>query len=133
LSHGHRHALLAFPGQQQERSLTMTRRYLIPMAMALIGLPAMPSSANDTGFAQTTHATRREGGKLCVLGHTHGGSASAGTKSVALIAAIKIFVITTTDEYGSDWANWAKAGSKRISYAQTADGWSASIEGRPCK
>lgn len=89
--------------------------------------------ANDTGFATTTHDTRREGGRLCVLGHTHGGSGDGGTKSVALIAALKVYVDTTTDEYGSDWASWSKAGSKRVSYTKTADGWTAAVEGRPCR
>ena len=89
--------------------------------------------ANDTGYARSTHDLRREGGKLCIVGHTHGGSGSAGTKSVALIGAIRAFVNTTETEYGSDWANWAKAASKSVKYQQTADGWTAHAEARPCK
>lgn len=89
--------------------------------------------ANDTGFAQSTHTTRREGGNLCIVGHTHGGEGTGGTKSVALNAAINAFVVTTVDEYGSDWAKWAKAAGKIVKYEKTADGWMAHAEARPCK
>lgn len=114
-------------------SVSITR-FLARFIVLAAAMPVVaPAFANDTGFAATTHATRREGGKLCVLGHTHGGSASAGTKNVALIAAIKVYTGTTTDEYGSDWAQWAKGGSKQISYTKTGDGWEARVEARPCK
>lgn len=104
-------------------------------ATVFLALTANSSVAdsNDTGFAATTHATRREGGKLCVLNHMHGGSGTAGTQSVALIGAIKVYVTTTTDEYGSDWASWSKGGSKRISYTKSGDTWEARVEARPCK
>lgn len=98
---------------------------------ALAGTTA--AFANDTGFAQSSHTTRREGGKLCIVGHTHGGEGSGGTKNVALNAAINAFVVTTVDEYGSDWAKWAKAASKSVKYEKTADGWTAHAEARPCK
>ena len=74
---------------------------LLASVLALAGSGA--AIANDTGFAQSTHTTRREGGKLCIVGHTHGGEGSGGTKSVALTGAINAFVVTTVDEYGSDW------------------------------
>lgn len=89
--------------------------------------------ANDTGFAQSTHTIRREGGKLCIVDHTHGGDGAGGTKNTALNAAINAFVVTTVDEYGSDWAKWAKAASKTVKYEKTADGWTAHAEARPCK
>jgi hypothetical protein len=110
------------------------------MRSAVIALTALvtiagaaAAFANDTGFAQSTHDIRREGGKLCIVGHTHGGDGMGGTQKVALNAAIKAFVITTVDEYGSDWANWSKAGSKTVKYEKTNDGWSAHAEARPCK
>ena len=115
--------------------MPMPTRFLTVSFLAAAGCVSTlaPAIANDTGFAQTTHDTRREGGKLCVLGHTHGGTGEGGTKNVALIAAVKVYVDTTRDEYGSDWASWAKAGSKSITYAKTADGWTARVEGRPCR
>lgn len=107
--------------------------HAVCLAILFAAAAAVPTRANDTGFATTTHDVRREGGRLCVVGHTHGGSGSAGTKSVALVAAIKVYADTTTDEYGSDWAQWAKGASKRVSYSKTGDGWDASVEARPCK
>lgn len=101
------------------------------VGLALAGTGA--AVANDTGFAQSSHTTRREGGKLCVVGHTHGGEGSGGTKNVALNAAINAFVVTTVDEYGSDWAKWSKAASKSVKYTKTTDGWTAHAEARPCK
>ncbi len=109
----------------------MTRISLGALAACL--LPATLALADDYGFATTTHDTRREGGKLCVLAHFHGGSGSGGTKGVAATMAIKAYYDSTASEYGSDWASWAKAGSKSIAYTKTADGWSAKALGRPCK
>lgn len=110
--------------------MRVTSLYLTALILTAAGLPA---HANDTDFATTTHDVRREGGKLCVVGHNHGGGGSGGTKNVALVAAIKVYVTTTTDEYGSDWASWAKGGSKSISYTKTGDAWEARVEARPCK
>ncbi|MEQ1652281.1 MAG: hypothetical protein ABL897_07330 [Hyphomicrobium sp.] len=89
--------------------------------------------ANDTGYATSTHPVRREGGRLCIVGHTHGGSGGGGTKAVALIGAINAFVTTTNAEYGSDWAKWAKAASKRVTYTKAGDTWMANAEARPCR
>ena len=89
--------------------------------------------ANDTGFAAGSHTLRREGGRLCQVDHFHGGSGSAGTKSVALNYALKIYYDTTAGEYGTDWGSWGKAASKSIKYDKTTDGWTASVQGRPCK
>lgn len=108
-----------------------SKTIVLASGLALVGTGA--AFANDTGFAQSSHTTRREGGKLCVVGHTHGGQGSGGTKNVALNGAINAFVITTVDEYGSDWAKWSKAASKSIKYTKTADGWTAHAEARPCK
>lgn len=102
-------------------------------ASALVLAGATTAVANDTGFAQSTHTVRREGGKLCIVDHTHGGEGSGGTKNVALNGAINAFVVTTVDEYGSDWAKWSKAASKSVKYTKTADGWTAHAEARPCK
>lgn len=109
-------------------------RLLVGALAAFFAIAATPAAfANDTGFAQSTHDIRREGGKLCIVGHTHGGDGTGGSQKIALNAAIKAFVITTVDEYGSDWANWSKSASKTVKYEKTGDGWSAHAEARPCK
>lgn len=116
----------------------MTR--VLAAAWAGLGLGAFCTSAiwtsalaNDFGFATTTHDTRREGGRLCVLDHYHGGSGTGGTKGVARVMAIKAYVNSTSSEYGTDWANWAKSGSKTVTYTKTGDGWTATATARPCK
>ena len=105
----------------------------VAAAIAAVTVAMPPALANDTGYATTTHDVRREGGRLCIVGHTHGGTGTGGTKGVALVGAIKAFTDTTGDEYGTDWAQWRKSASKQVSYTKTADGWSAAAEARPCK
>lgn len=105
----------------------------LPLSLALVAFAADAVFANDTGFAASTHTLRRESGLLCIVDHVHGGDATGGTKAVALNGAIRAFVITTETEYGSDWANWRKAASKKVTYTQTGDGWAAHAEARPCK
>ena len=102
-------------------------------AIAAVTVSVPYAQANDTGYASTTHDVRREGGRLCIVGHTHGGTGTGGTKGVALVGAIKAFTDTTGDEYGTDWAKWSKSASKQVNYTKTADGWSAAAEARPCK
>lgn len=113
----------------------MRRVVLLTSSLVILAFDANAGAswANDTGFATSTHPVRREGGRLCIVGHTHGGDGSGGTKAVALNGAIRAFVITTETEYGSDWASWRKAASKRVKYTKTGDGWSAHAEARPCK
>lgn len=119
----------------------MVRLHTVLLAGALAAITAVTGAmsvstiarANDTGFAASTHDLRREGGRLCIVAHTHGGEGGGGTKSVALISAIRSFVTTTSIEYGSDWANWSRAASKRVTYTKAGDTWMASAEARPCK
>lgn len=111
----------------------MTRKISLALAFACsLVLPAA-ALANDTGFAASTHQLRREGGRLCIFAHTHGGTGTAGTKNVARVAAIKTFTDTTVLEYGTDWGSWSKSASKSVAYTKTADGWAAHAEARPCK
>ena len=108
------------------------KKSLVLLSGSILALP-VSALANDSGFAAGTHDLRREGGRLCIVAHTHGGTGTAGTKAVALIAAIKTFTDTTVLEYGSDWGSWSKSASKSVSYTKTADGWAAHAEARPCK
>jgi hypothetical protein len=85
------------------------------------------------GEAPVTKLCRREGGRLCIVGHTHGGTGTAGTKSVALVAAIRTFTDTMNLEYGTDWGSWSKSASKTVVYSKTTDGWAARAEATPCR
>jgi hypothetical protein len=89
--------------------------------------------ANDTGFAASSHDLRREGGRLCIVGHTHGGEGGGGSKSVALVQAIRSYANSTASEYGSDWGNWGRSAIKRVTYTKAGDTWMATAEARPCR
>ncbi len=105
------------------------KRLIITIAAASLAGPAL---ANDTGFA-SSHTLRREGGRLCMVDHFHGGSGAGGSKVVAYTMAMKGWYDTTAGEYGTAWSNWGRSASKKVVYAKTADGWSATVESRPCK
>ena len=111
----------------------MSRFTKFAVACACATAASIPALANDTGFAASTHVLRHEGGRLCQVDHFHGGSGSGGTKGVALTYALKVYYDTTSDEYGTDWGHWDRAASKSVKYDKTADGWTASVLGRPCK
>ena len=88
--------------------------------------------ADDTGFA-STHELRREGGRTCQVGHYHSGSGSGRTRKLAEIDAIKSWSSFTAFEYGTDWARFSKAASKRMSCSAGSSGYDCSLEARPCK
>ena len=61
------------------------KRLIVAAATCLFAAPAI---ANDTGFA-SSHTLRREGGRLCMADHFHGGSGAGGSKVVAYTMAMK--------------------------------------------
>ncbi len=84
--------------------------------------------ADDTGFAYS-HDLRRERGRLCMSDHWHYGSGTGPTVKAAQADAIKSWASFTALEYGSDWARFSRAASKKM----TCSGDSCSVEARPCK
>ncbi|MBU2534253.1 MAG: hypothetical protein KKB37_16045, partial [Alphaproteobacteria bacterium] len=112
------------------------RRNLITFAAcmiaALVTLNSPPAFADETGVA-TIHSWTAEGGKTCMADHFHSGSGEGKTKSAARKAAVTEWEGFTAWEYGTDWANFARAGSRGIVYEATSGGWRASVEARPCK
>lgn len=97
---------------------------------ATIFFPALVS-ADETGMA-SMHAWRVERGKTCLVDHFHHGSGEGRSKAAARKAAITSWQEFTAFEYGLDWAYFRNAASKSIGYSKSADGWSASVEARPC-
>ena len=89
-------------------------------------------TADDSGFAPS-HTLRKERGYSCMADHFHTGSGEGKTKAAAQAAAIKSWAEFVVVEYGTDWARYGRAGSTAVHYTKSADGWSASIEARPCK
>lgn len=89
--------------------------------------------ADETGFA-SAHDWRKERGLTCMADHWHYGSSSGhGTRAAAEKAAIASWSSFTDFEYGSNWARWSKAGSKKASCKQGASGWECSVEARACR
>jgi hypothetical protein len=89
--------------------------------------------ADDTGLA-SIHAMRREGGRLCMADHWHYGSSGVQrARASAQRAAIRSWQDFTALEYGSDWARFSRAGSRRVSCSPGSGGWNCDVEGRPCR
>lgn len=103
-------------------------------AIIAIGSLAMSTGAlaDDTGLAYS-HDLRKEGGRLCMSDHYHSGSGSGRTKAAAQAAAARSWADFTNFEYGSAWARWSLARSKSVRYTKAESGWSADVDGRPCR
>lgn len=117
-----------------ENEISMLKKLII-LAGAVVSAAALPaiSLADDTGMAGSLHDLRREGRKVCIVDHWHYGSGSGGTKKIAMKDAIGSWSGFTAMEYGSDWANFNKANSRRVSCSNGGGGVNCSLEGRPCR
>lgn len=100
-------------------------------AATAIGVPT--SSADETGMA-SMHTWRREGGRTCMSDHWHyGSSGSQRSRATAQRAAIRSWVDFTDLEYGTTWARWGRAASKRMGCSRSGTGWNCDAEARPCR
>ena len=91
------------------------------------------ASASDTGLAGI-HELRREGGRLCMADHWHyGSSGSEASKAAAQRTAIRNWQDFTDLEYGSSWARFSRAASRKLGCSHSGGGWSCDVEGRPCR
>lgn len=113
----------------------MTRRlvgFAIAVACATASF-ALPVTADETGFA-SAHSWRKERGLTCMADHWHYGSSSSHpTKEKAQRDAVSSWSSFTDFEYGSNWARWGKAGSKKVSCSNSSGGWTCNVEARPCR
>ncbi len=101
----------------------------VSMGAAALGVPA---SADETGLA-ASHSWRKEGGKVCFSDHWHYGTGSGPTRKAAERDAAGAWAGFTSFEYGSTWARYSKAASKKMSCSQGSGGWNCSVEARPCR
>ena len=101
-------------------------------AFAIAPALTTPAGADETGLA-TSHSLRKEGGRLCMADHFHGGTGTGATKDVARQAAARSWSEFVAFEYGTNWARVGRAASVSVKYSKEEKGWSASIEARPCK
>ncbi len=109
------------------------------IAVAAFGLllgaaASLPAVADDTGLAGVLHTLKKEGRLLCQDGHFHYMTGDTlPDKKKAMASAIDNWQGFTAAEYGTDWAYFRKAGSKKITCTPSGGAWSCSVEGRPCK
>jgi hypothetical protein len=107
---------------------------VLGLTLGAMWWPATPVRADDTGLAQALHDVRREGRKLCQVGHFHTGtSAGVASKKAAMAQAIDSWQSFTAMEYGTDWARYRIAGTKSSECKVSPSGWSCEVEARPCK
>jgi hypothetical protein len=100
-------------------------------AVACVGVPM--ALADSTGLA-SIHTLRREGGRLCMADHWHYGSSGVqATKAAAQRAAIRSWQDFTNLEYGTDWARYSRAHSRKMTCARASGGVSCDVEARPCR
>lgn len=90
------------------------------------------AQADETGLA-ASHTLRKEGGKTCFADHVHSGSGDGATKDAARAAAARAWSDFVDFEYGSNWARFSKAAGVSVRYTKAEKGWTAWIEGRPCR
>ena len=103
-------------------------------AVIVAAMPTIVSAATETGLATALHSVRREGGRLCMTDHWHYGSSNGkSSKAAAQRAAIASWQDFTDLEYGSVWARFTRAASKKMGCSRASAGWSCDVEARPCK
>ena len=114
----------------------MTKLFSAAFLVFLFNFMApMPASSDDTGLASALHSLKHGRGRVCMDGHYHYGSGGAArSKVVAVRSAIQDWGSFAAWEYGTDWANFNRAASRKPSCQQTYNGaWKCSVEARPCK
>lgn len=100
--------------------------------IAGMAFTVIPATAEDSGLA-IQHDVAREGGRLCMSNHGHGGSGNGASKPAARAAAIRSWIDFTNFEYGRAWASFSSASGSSTRYTKEASGWSATVDARPCK
>jgi len=105
--------------------------FVVAIAVTSVGVPT--TWADVTGLAGM-HALRRERGRLCMADHWHYGSSGAHrSRRAAKRAAIRSWQDFTDLEYGSTWARYRRAASRRMRCARSGAGWNCDVEARPCR
>ncbi len=104
----------------------------IVLAAGLFAAPFAAFAQEVTGLA-AMHDMRRERGKLCMSDHVHTGSGTGSTKEAARRAAIRSWIDFTDFEYGGRWASFAHAAGATTRFTKETNGWSASVDARPCR
>lgn len=95
---------------------------------------ARGKSTQAQTIGEAMHDARIERGFVCYSDHFHyGSSGNQPTRKAAEAAAISSWASFVDLEYGSAWANFRRAGSKKMTCSQGSGGWDCSVEARPCR
>jgi hypothetical protein len=115
----------------------MLPRSLVVLAVGVfvaMAPSAAVNAASETGLATSLHDVRREGGRLCMTDHWHyGSSGTENSKAAAQKAAIRSWQDFTDLEYGSVWARFSRAASRKVGCRSTGGGYTCDVEARPCR
>lgn len=102
------------------------------MSLTALAVAGGPVQADETGLA-SSHNLRKERGTTCMADHFHSGYGEGATKAAARAEAAKSWSEFVAFEYGTAWARFGRAGSVTTKYVKASKGWSATVEGRPCR
>ena len=111
---------------------TIPALLIAAVAATVAFVPA--GEASETGL-DIIHVLRREGGRICMADHWHYSSSSSShsTRAAAQRDAIRSWQDFTDLEYGSTWARFSRAASRKVGCFNNGAGWACDVEGRPCK
>lgn len=119
---------------------TLTAMIAVTAAVCAAAAPAeaarkkAASPASRAALAAAPHEARFERGFVCYTDHYHyGSSGGQSSRQAAQAAAAGSWSSFVSFEYGSSWASFAKAGSKKMSCDQSGGSWNCSVEARPCR
>lgn len=102
-------------------------------ATLFLAAGALPALADNTGL-ESIHELKREGNRLCMVGHFHYGQAEAQkSKGAAERAAILAWANFVALEYGTDWWSWKLAADRGMKCERNAGIYRCFAEGRPCR
>ncbi len=103
-------------------------------ALVSIGVSALASSALAQGMGlEGLHDHRREGNKVCMVGHFHDGAGSGKTRKLAEADAARAWSQFTAWEYGGRWGSYGNAANKTMNCSNSGGSWSCQTEARPCR
>lgn len=104
----------------------------VGFAAVLAGVMVAPAAAYETGFA-SMHAQKRVGSKICMIDHWHYGNGTGASKKAAQRDAIASWQSFTDFEYGSAWASFRRAISRKVACSGSSGSVSCQVEARPCR
>jgi hypothetical protein len=103
------------------------------IAATSVSAQSVAASGAD-GALVGLHDLRREGKKICMVGHSHNGSSyGLRTRSQAEAAALRNWSEFTALEYGGHWGSPSLASDKTMTCGMGSSGWNCDFDARPCK